>query len=60
MGYLRRVRLDGAHRDLQDADPTAGATVAAIAARWGFGPTTRFTSSYQEQYGALPSHTLRA
>jgi AraC-like DNA-binding protein len=54
MGYLRWVRLDGAHRDLQAADPTSGATVAAIAARWGFRPMGRFTSFYQEQYGALP------
>lgn len=59
MGYLRRVRLDGAHRDMQDADPTTGATVAAIAARWGFSHMARFTSFYQEQYGTLPSHTLR-
>jgi AraC-like DNA-binding protein len=59
MGYLRRVRLDGAHRDLQAADPATGATVAAIAARWGFSPMARFTSFYQEQYGTLPSRTLR-
>lgn len=59
MGYLRRVRLDGAHRDLRNADPTMGVTVAAIAARWGFSHLPRFTSFYQEQYGTLPSQTLR-
>ncbi|WP_433053193.1 helix-turn-helix transcriptional regulator [Dactylosporangium sp. CS-033363] len=59
MGYLRRARLDAAHRDLQTGDPTAGDTVAAIAARWGFGSVDRFTASYRAQYGVLPSHTLR-
>ena len=33
--YLRQVRLGQAHRQLQAADPAAGATVAAIARRWG-------------------------
>jgi transcriptional regulator GlxA family with amidase domain len=32
--YLRQVRLERAHRDLQAADPTTGVTVKAIAARW--------------------------
>jgi AraC-like DNA-binding protein len=59
-GYLRRVRLERAHRDLQAADPTRGDTVTAIAARWGFGYAARFTDSYREHYGVLPSHTLRA
>lgn len=59
-GYLRRVRLDGAHHDLQAADPSTGVTVSAIAARWGFSPMSRFTRFYQEQYGTLPSRTLRS
>ncbi|GAA4677014.1 hypothetical protein GCM10023215_06870 [Pseudonocardia yuanmonensis] len=58
MGYLRRVRLEGAHRDLRAADPTSGATVSGIAARWGFGPTARFAVSYRERYGMPPGHTL--
>jgi len=36
MGYLRRIRLDHAHRELLTADPSRGDTVSAIAARWGF------------------------
>ena len=59
-GYLRRVRLERAHRDLQAADPATGETVAAIAARWGFGHAARFTDFYREQYGVPPSRTLRA
>ncbi|MGC4780329.1 helix-turn-helix domain-containing protein [Micromonospora zamorensis] len=31
--YVRQVRLERAHRDPQVADPSTGATVAAIAAR---------------------------
>ena len=58
-GYLRRVRLESAHHDLQAADPTTGITVAGIAAKWGFGPGARFTRFYHEQFGVLPSHTLR-
>ncbi|MGP3972825.1 AraC family transcriptional regulator [Streptomyces sp. 8N114] len=57
--YLRRVRLEGAHRDLQAADPS-DVTVAAVAARWGFAKAGRFAGQYRERYGVSPSHTLRA
>jgi AraC-like DNA-binding protein len=56
--YLRRVRLERAHRDLQGADPTAGATVAAIATRWGFAHHGRFAALYRNEYGGAPSETL--
>lgn len=59
MEYLRRVRLDGVHHDLMMADPTQGATVADIARRWGFTPSSRFASFYRAQYGISPSATLR-
>jgi AraC-like DNA-binding protein len=59
MTHVRRVRLEGAHRELQAADPTAGDTVAAIAARWGFARPDRFAAAYRAAYGAPPSHTLR-
>ncbi|MDG4819526.1 MULTISPECIES: helix-turn-helix transcriptional regulator [unclassified Micromonospora] len=58
--HLRRVRLDRAHRDLVDADPAGGATVAAIARRWGWGNPGRFAEAYRRVYGRPPSHTLRA
>lgn len=60
LGYLRRVRLENAHRELQAADHTRGATVEAIAARWGFAHPARFAAAYREAYGVLPSHTLRS
>jgi AraC-like DNA-binding protein len=56
--YLRRVRLDHAHRDLLAADP-AGQTVTAIAYRWGFHSSSRFAHYYQKVYGVAPSRTLR-
>lgn len=57
--YLRRVRLEYAHRDLQAADPTRGDRVETIAARWGFGHPGRFSVLYRKQYGRSPSATLR-
>lgn len=55
--YLRRVRLERAHRDLQDAGPDA--TVAAIALRWGFTSTGWFNQHYRATYGCSPGETLR-
>ena len=59
MGYLRQIRLEQAHRQLQAADPAAGATVAAIARRWGWASPASFASIYRRQYGEAPSVTLR-
>jgi transcriptional regulator GlxA family with amidase domain len=59
LGYLRRVRLQRAHRDLQAADP-ADDTVMAIAGRWGFGHPGRFSRVYKEAFGTSPSLTLRS
>jgi AraC-like DNA-binding protein len=56
--YLRRVRLEHAHRDLGAADPAA-VTVGAVAARWGFASHSRFTAHYHAVYGQAPSETLR-
>jgi transcriptional regulator GlxA family with amidase domain len=58
-GYLRRVRLERAHRELRDADPSDGTTVAAIARRWGWANSSHFAVVYREAYGRYPRHTLR-
>lgn len=58
VAYLRRARLDGAHVELREADPTAGATVSEIAVRWGFANAGRFATHYREAYGVLPKQTL--
>lgn len=59
MGYLRRVRLERAHRELQAADPARGDTVAAVAARWGFATPSGFTAAYRARFGLPPGATLR-
>ncbi|MCY1141610.1 helix-turn-helix domain-containing protein [Actinoplanes sp. Pm04-4] len=58
LACLRRVRLERAHRDLQTADPTTGATVAAIARRWGFADLSRFAADYRRTFNRLPRDTL--
>ncbi|MGQ5265259.1 AraC family transcriptional regulator [Micromonospora sp. ZYX-F-536] len=59
MQYVRQVRLERAHRDLQAADPGTGVTVTMIAKRWGFTHLGRFGTDYRAAYGSSPSHTLR-
>jgi AraC-like DNA-binding protein len=58
MAYLRRVRLNQAHRELQAADPVSD-TVTAVAYRWGFPSPARFAAYYRSAYGVPPSQTLR-
>jgi transcriptional regulator GlxA family with amidase domain len=60
MTYLRKVRLDRAHRDLQQADPDGEVTVADVAARWGFAHHGRFSAAYRAQFGCPPSRTFRS
>jgi AraC-like DNA-binding protein len=59
-GYLRQVRLEQAHRELQDGDSAVGVTVADTARRWGWASPGSFTSAYRRRYGVTPSLTLRA
>ena len=56
--YLRRIRLERAHRDLQAANPAVD-TVNAIAGRWGFTHAGRFSMAYKQMFGRPPSTTLR-
>ncbi len=59
LAYLRRIRLEHAHRELVNASPGAD-TVTAVAARWGFFNAGRFTGYYRSAFGVLPSHTLNS
>jgi AraC-like DNA-binding protein len=59
MQYVRRVRLDHAHRELVAADP-ATTSVVDVAKRWGFTSVSRFAVSYRLAYGRSPAATLRA
>ncbi|WP_235882711.1 helix-turn-helix domain-containing protein [Streptomyces apricus] len=56
--YLRRFRLDRAHRELLLADPAAQ-SVTTVAYRWGFSHPGRFAADYRTAYGEPPSPTLR-
>jgi AraC-like DNA-binding protein len=58
VGYLRLARLERAYRELRDADPAAGVTVAAVARRWGWASPSRFAAAYQRRFGEPPSQTL--
>jgi AraC-like DNA-binding protein len=60
LGYVRLVRLDRAHTDLLNADPTRGDTVGGIAMRWGFLHQGNFAAAYREAYGTTPRQTLRS
>jgi AraC-like DNA-binding protein len=57
--YLRSVRLDRAHAELQAADPHT-TTVAHVAGRWGFLYLSRFAAVYRERFGENPSESLRS
>jgi AraC-like DNA-binding protein len=58
LAKLRSVRMERAHRDLQNAIP-GDTSVAALAARWGFTHLGRFAVEYRRRYGSSPSQTLR-
>jgi AraC-like DNA-binding protein len=57
-GYLRLRRMQLVHRDLRCGSPNT-MTVAIAAQRYGFHNSGRFASIYREQFGELPSVTLR-
>jgi len=55
--FLRIVRLERVRSEL--TDPTASASIATIARRWGFAHIGRFSADYAHRFGELPSETLR-
>jgi AraC-like DNA-binding protein len=60
LAYLRSVRMEQAHHDLQSAGPVGGDSVAAVAAKWGFTHLGRFAVEYRRRFGVYPSQTLRS
>lgn len=56
--WLRRQRLNGAHRDLRTAGQS-GETISQIAMRWGFWHLGRFSGYYADLFGETPSQTLK-
>jgi AraC-like DNA-binding protein len=59
-GYLRRVRLERAHRELRAARSSGGATVRIVARKWGWANPAQFAATYRKHYEQSPSRTLRA
>lgn len=58
IAYVKYVRLTLAHNDLCLADN--GVSVRDVAAKWGFTHMGWFSKCYVEQFGVLPSQTLRS
>jgi AraC-like DNA-binding protein len=56
--FLTAYRLNATRRELHAADPTE-VKVADIGNRWGFWHMGQFAASYRNQFGELPSETLR-
>jgi AraC-like DNA-binding protein len=59
-GYLRRIRLERAHAQLQAAQPGDGTTVQAVARQWGWVSPARFAAAYRQRFGVPPGRTLRS
>jgi AraC-like DNA-binding protein len=59
-GYLRRIRLDRARKELHAADPAAGVTVAEVARRWGWASQAQFAQAYRQRFEETPAAALRA
>jgi AraC-like DNA-binding protein len=57
LGWVRRMRLANARRELQCGG--ADATVTAIALASGFSQLGRFAAEYRAEFGEVPSVTLR-
>jgi AraC-like DNA-binding protein len=58
MAYLREVRLVRVHEELCRSTPEQ-TTVRSVAERWGFHHAGRFSSTYRERFGIVPSEALR-
>ena len=59
MTYSRRVRLSRARQELTTSDPRE-VQVSDLVARWGFPSASAFTRLYRQNFGELPSQTLKA
>jgi AraC family ethanolamine operon transcriptional activator len=57
--YLKIVRLNGARRDLRDAESGLEA-VQDVAAKWGFWHLSHFAEDYRRLFLETPSQTLRS
>jgi AraC family ethanolamine operon transcriptional activator len=58
MQAIRALRLNGARRALREA-VGGGLGVQDVAAKWGFGHLSQFSTDYRRLFGETPSQTLR-
>lgn len=58
LAYLKSVRLDGVHTELQAAR-ARGDGVSDVALRWGFFHLGQFAADYRQRFGERPSETLQ-
>lgn len=56
--FILKLRLNRIRRDLATADE-AERTVTVVSMRWGITELGRLAHRYREQFGELPSETLR-
>ena len=55
--FLRRCRLNHAHKDLRSATPGSKA-ITEVAIKWGFSDLGRFAARHRRMFGEYPSQTL--
>ncbi len=55
MAFLRDLRLDKVHAELQQANGPGEVTMTAM--RWGFMHLGQFSAAYRRRFGLLPSRT---
>jgi AraC-like DNA-binding protein len=60
LAYLRGVRMERAHRDLQGAEPGDGVAWQHWLLSGGFTHLGRFAVDYRRRFGMYPSQTLRS
>jgi AraC-like DNA-binding protein len=58
MGFLKRLRMEAAYRELLGAEPEA-TSVTAVAYRYGFDHLGKFAVEYKRAFRESPSETLR-
>jgi AraC-like DNA-binding protein len=58
IGFLRRLRMEAARRDLLAAEP-GFESVTKVALRYGFAHLGRFAGEYRKAFAESPSETLR-
>ncbi|MEU0542672.1 helix-turn-helix domain-containing protein [Nocardia sp. NPDC005978] len=58
MAYLRDMRMNAAHAELENRSPGDGSTVSEVAMGWGFPHPGRFAVAYRVRYGRAPHTTL--